>query len=442
MSIVYKAGETIPEMDGNVKSGVAIVVESPDEMEGLQVLCTFAGKPNEDRMQAIFSALMDSDLNLSSWVEWKNKRGVFLGTANEDKNYDTADDADILSELLRLVRTIWQNQPIASDKLVLALVVADPSFDSYPTIELEINNPALVYYKGTVKTMIFTGVLSTPAWCLLFLTGKGGARTEHAEDLVARLRDTALKAGKTPLLKLQEIDQWSDKELPGKKTMVVFVHGLMSTDIGTFEGLVKKLQVKKEEGGLVMAGFPHNTLVGIDVNGAKLAEFFRKITEETSIEARLASAPSELIAMCLTGMGMKYASGITAIADVLSFHSIHNAFPGVNDLCRPTLGTDDEFLTRLEGKERQGKRQFKILAVGSRHQEQGLSKWMYNSLHGNEEHDGIVELTSSLPLVWPKQLKISTNCDHFHYFEENEPSLTPASNFLGNLLYGDNLSLD
>jgi pimeloyl-ACP methyl ester carboxylesterase len=435
------------------------------------------GAPHADRMPAIFSLLTSEDFSLSTWVEWGTKSFTSFRGSNyyPTVNYDTFDDASILAEVLDMVSTIWTKQPEKSPPLVLLLVVADPSSSSYPVMELDINNPVLAYYKGSATTSILRGLTSIPSRCVLLCLGAGADRAEHAEQLAKMIRDNATSNLKEPLLNLWEIDSWSEKAWKDKQTLLVVVHGLLSTDIGTFDNLIDRFAGPQYR-SVVTAGFPHNTLKSIKVNGDELAKKICKVRQDTDLKkivfvahsrgglvvrtaatyirtedeeawkcilgcltfgtphmgAGLATTPHKLIATCLSAMALSGTQKVTSIARVLSFAGISDRISGVEDLRPPTEGKEDEFLTWLGNNER-GKPMLPTLAIGGVHQIRDFPGWFLNRPHGDGDHDGVVKIDSSIPTDWQKDRKFRTGCNHFSYFEGGQEGLVEAENFFKKL---------
>lgn len=131
----------------------------------------------------------------------------------------------------------------------LLLLVADPLEGTHgqASVHLDRNTPFLTSTHGSLLSgLAFYSVLKTRSW----LTGLTAsivsvgwrAPTPAAQHLVERTRARAIDAG--TLFEIPRLDKLSDADrarLCQASVVVVCVHGLFSTDMGTFDGVLQTL---------------------------------------------------------------------------------------------------------------------------------------------------------------------------------------------------------
>jgi pimeloyl-ACP methyl ester carboxylesterase len=275
--------------------------------------------------------------------------------------------------------------------------------------------------------------------------------------------------------------------------VIVFLHGLLSTDLCTFEVLINFLrnQGLREE-DFAFVGWPHDTLTRIEFNatelasdiehalgkgatdlpklafvchsrGGLLARYAAAILYEREVArwskqlggcvtfgtphlgSGLADAPDQLIACFIAAGAWRESGRIAGLSDVLWIAKNNDVLEGVEDL-RTLRGklpkhNRDPFQKTLGEKERmpspKTERILDILAVGGRIE--AGAKWYYD-LAGRAlagvEHDVAVPLDSSLPRRFPrKEPPIAS--DHFSYFAESrtmEQHYLNVAQYLKNVL--------
>jgi pimeloyl-ACP methyl ester carboxylesterase len=91
------------------------------------------------------------------------------------------------------------------------------------------------------------------------------ARSKRRANIVHALRDNAKG------LRLPRLDSIKGPDLQNKTGVVIFLHGLMSTDAGTFDEFVKQLSAAPFAQPLVLVSWPHDTLASIDANAEDLS---------------------------------------------------------------------------------------------------------------------------------------------------------------------------
>jgi hypothetical protein len=150
MPNVYKAGQQIPELKGVVRGGVTVVIHHPEEIQGLQAICSLAGSPPEDPMHAIYRALVAPELDLGSWLAWQRRLRTFSSSWREVSSMSLQDDWAALNAVLSLARDIWVNQGAGADELCLAMSIPEPEANSERVLEFEGEKPGLVFHKGSI----------------------------------------------------------------------------------------------------------------------------------------------------------------------------------------------------------------------------------------------------------------------------------------------------
>jgi hypothetical protein len=453
MPDVYQPDLTVPELGGAVKGGITIVIHRREEVEGLLAVCELAGRPPEDPMHAVFRALNESALDLAGWIRWKRRLHLPSPQSFEDTELE---DVDELHDVLSLANDIWQNQRQDADKLCLALIIADPASSSYPVLEIEGSNPLLVLHKGSIIVNLIKGRWRAAVFAVCLALGGGATPSARALHLIEQWRREALQEpGVEPL---KELTALSAADLVDKKAVIVFVHGLLSIDVGHFDALIKRL---KSDTKLLLTGFPHNTLGPISRNARDLAralsgaigqrpllvalvchsrgglvarqaaEFLYQEDAKKSepvwnhrlrlcltfgtphLGADLAEAPSEFVGAFVAHASARATRSIASLVDVLSYRCAHDGFPGIEEL-KP----EGDFLGKLEELEKGVSPNVKIVAIGGRARITGAQTAIARRVFGDSDHDLVVRLHSSLPGFLDLEQRIETDCNHFEYFDE------------------------
>ena len=69
---------------------------------------------------------------------------------------------------------------------------------------------------------------------------------------------------------VNDLRQYDNSSFQGIKNVIILLHGLLSTDIGTFDGFIRKLEADPLSKTTMLAGWPHDTLLAIVTNGEAL----------------------------------------------------------------------------------------------------------------------------------------------------------------------------
>ena len=123
--------------------------------------------------------------------------------------------------------------------------------------------PALVLDYGSIRARVLTaGGKLRDFGVALFPV----ARSKRRANVVEALRDQAKG------LRLPRLETIQSSDLDGKIGVVVFLHGLMSTDVGTFDQFVNALGASPIFGqSRLLVSWPHDTLASIDTNADDLS---------------------------------------------------------------------------------------------------------------------------------------------------------------------------
>ena len=271
MPTIYPDASRVPELDGEVRGGVTVVMHQPDEIDGLLAICELAPRPPETPLLSVCKALMAPNLSIDEWQDYWRSTQSSLTVAAYDKDSQPSVDSKPnivkLKETLRLARDLWQGQPDSEKRDVSCVaVIADHDPTALRKLEILGDNAVFALYQGSV----IADIVRLPFYPMIFFVGlvAGGGATPAARvnGLVKRLRNSATHTQvDSPL---QDIKTLRSSDL-SDKPLVVLIHGLLSTDVGTFG----QLETLLTEQNVQVAGFPHDSVMtSIDDNGRELAQ--------------------------------------------------------------------------------------------------------------------------------------------------------------------------
>ena len=491
MPDIYKSGELIPEFRGSVKGGLTVVVHNYAEINRLRALCMLAGQPPENPLHAVYRALQSTSLNLEAWEMWQERRAVALPqwTRPAGSTDIIKESADVTVEIdlgLFAASEIGRNQGEEVHQLSVALSIPDPETNAPALLEYEGENPGLLFQKGSIRAVLIRETLKVAGFGIALWSGRGLAASRRADLIVEDMRSKALKiqasnfeqfktelSGNVPdLAKLERIDKMDSDKLKGKQAVILFLHGLLSTDVGVFDGLIQGFIQsfnEEEEISTALISWPHDSLASIDANAITLQRWIQKVvgldgpnvvfichsrggllarsvavklcqgeqkwkekwkekirgcvTFGTPHEgAELAEGLDSFLGTLLLVQALRGGNGFASLGDAL-YCLKNRALDGIEDLV-PVGAKRDTFLKKLiedesklaaEGEERA----LKILAVGGKTPEiPWLSFWIDKAFGGTDQHDGVVRLESSRPALFRETE--ATDCNHFEYFGTNQ----------------------
>lgn len=461
MPQVYRSIESataLPELRGTIRGGLAVILQTPSEIDGLRGLILDRGISNLER------ALLDPQLDLEeSAASWHRYREVVGPPADYQVPNDLTEPSLLLFPALHAAEKLWLAQGNEIGLLRLVLLLARPSGQERG-LSVEAKNPAFAIRPGSLLGGFVRGSFRTTSWIVCLVLGGGTTPSARRADMVSRLRQTAVTDGRP----LRDIHDWAPSS-PPVRPLVVLIHGLFATDVGTFGALQPMLEQHFE-----VVGFPHDTLTkSIGSNGFDLARLLGRIAHDkvhlvahsrgglvarsaaTQIQkhrsdlkirscvtfgtphlgTELAENPGSLIASVALLKASITDKSIASLVDMLCCVSEVGDFPGIRDLC--PASTSDTWLAKLQADEGlYPDERFDLFAVGgAKHPDdvmQLIAEFGMNRLIGNGPSDLVVRRDSSLPLLGrPDSQTHSVSCDHFGYFRsDQESTLKQAVDFL------------
>jgi hypothetical protein len=467
MPDVYTEGQQIPELGGVVRGGVTVVLHHPDEMEGLQALCLLAGRPPEEPLHAISQALTAPGLDLRLWTTWKRRLLPYWGRENGDSlpaSGTAIDDWEALPFVLSLIHDIWAEQGEEVNQLCVTMSIPDPTENTDRVLELESEMSALVFHRGSIQATLKKAkeTLKVTGYAVAIAVRYLLRPKLWAPDFVETLRRKAEQSQNVE--QLGRLDQVSDvDQLRTKRGVIIFLHGLLSTDVGLFDSLIRRLKTGPDiRDHVAIIGWPHNTLAKIDENGLDLYDLITDVIglggpkvafvchSRGGLVARsvatklytnsmkwkdqlrgcvtfgtphqgagLAAYPHRFLGTFVVGgHTFQQNKSLSSLVGTLLYSERYGT-QGIEDLRPPKEGGD--FLTELSSQERkqeEGKlRALNIFAVGGAvSPRSNLFHIMSNYALATSQHDLIVETISSTPPVIHPFYR--PDCDHFSYFTE------------------------
>jgi hypothetical protein len=248
---------------------------------------------------------------------------------------------------------------------------------------------------------------------------------------------------------------------------VILVHGLFSTDVGTFNELEKMLA----ERNVVLAGFPHDSIMtSVDDNGRELAQVLSGLElkrrsarfachSRGGLVARSAAVwlarerQESILGGCATfgtphsgspiaeTPGALMAAGVmltltqrtrssASLVDALSCYAHANDFPGIAD-CQPPRH-DQTYISKLQREEGlYPDAHMPMYLVGGNRQPRGLKEWIACRALDGLDHDFVVPTASALPRLRRGGNSKTVTCNHYNYFDSTERgTLTDVVKFL------------
>jgi pimeloyl-ACP methyl ester carboxylesterase len=464
MPSIHHSGERIPEFGAAIQGGIAMTMRRPAEMDYVQSLCEMSADSNSP-MHAMYG-MLDSDVeqSRSPWL----RRG-FRKISQEERSYlshhwrEIADekilfhDAVALGATLSFAREIWTHE---SEDLNAVLAIARPDSDG-GELKIGRGKPALVLHRGSILASLASrSAISAVKFAVLLFPSSAVFPTQRAERIMEDFRAKALRGDGVE--QLERIDAVQKGDLDDVGSVIIFVHGLLSIDVGLFDPLIRRLRTALGE-DVVFLGFPHNTLTSIDTNGELLmreiervagmqgprialighsrgglvarsaaARLFKRnaswqqkiagcVTFGTPHEGcPLAEAPNDFLGTLIAIQAAQGGNGFFSLANALGYAHLEKSLDGIRDL-RPA-DAKDSYLIKLRDLERasapaKSERALEILAVGGKVKEySGLLKSLARRMLAGHDSDLVVETRSSLSRFLPHREE--TDCDHFNYFND------------------------
>lgn len=350
MPHLYQSGEYIPGLNGVIRGGTTILIDNPEEIRGLQAMCSIMRSTTTDSsvsknpLEGVYQFLNAPFLDLESWFQlpfmvnsnFPTWFPDWQSTSKDTQNsqIDAQNDLEMLKAILSLAFDIWMQQGEGGSNtgLCLAMSIGDFTSTSNPILEYEGENTGLLLLKGSIiatfmefKSSVENFVGRAVGFGVGIFQGKGFTATILAHNLVEDMRKkaeiTAYKKDLPRLDKIRKIGEyahyddnfsWSynyrvitKEELANKKGVIVLLHGLLSTDCGTFDTFIEewekpqpdeltkinnssltrsrtaeKVLMETLNEDFLVVGWPHDTLSGIDNNGFELHRLLEDLVGE------------------------------------------------------------------------------------------------------------------------------------------------------------------
>ena len=154
----------------------------------------------------------------------------------------------------------WSNQGGDVGKLACAVMLPRPG----RRLRFKSRRPSLTLDYGSIRARaLAAGAKVREFGVSLFPI----ARSRNQVKLVDALRSSATGE------RLPRVESLRAADLEGKEGVVIFLHGLMSTDVGTFDAFIHRLQANNK---LLLTSWPHDTLDRIELNAKMLAEHIQR----------------------------------------------------------------------------------------------------------------------------------------------------------------------
>src|SRR5258708_4776981 len=310
MPRLYQSGEFIPGLDGAIVGGTTILIDHPREIRALQVLCSVAQSSPEEAsttkspLEGVYQFLNAPFLHLESWFQVFSAQNAPLTTNTPFPHWQNSsthpqDEKDALLAGLSLAYEVWTQQGEFGTNagFCLTMSIGDATATSQPMLVYEGAHTGLLLTQGSITATFLQFqrerqkfVSQVAGFGIALFRRKGFAATTISSNLVEDMRAEARKQS-LDLLRLDNLSDFAEK-----KAVIVFLHGLLSTDCGTFDTLInawKRVQegdrhaiasskntlynvkeaeelLRKTLEDVLLVGWPHDTLQSIDDNGFDL----------------------------------------------------------------------------------------------------------------------------------------------------------------------------
>ena len=459
MPTIYRRTKHIPEMNGQVLNGLCVVAHSPQDVLALEGLVESTARLPGDPLANMYRVLNNAGQSPETWPWAEDLPPESLAAATAQFSEGLDPKARSLRISLAVARSLWRQQRDDIENLSLALVVPRPGRRA----TIASKRPALVLDHGSVRARVLAaGGRLRDFGVALFPV----SRSKRRANVVEALRDNA--AG----LKLPRLEMIHPEHLDGRAGVVVFLHGLMSTDAGTFDEFVHAMKATDFGQSLLLVSWPHDTLDSIAANAEDLSVLIENklgpssvpiafvchsrgglVARRTAVElmeidqdrwqprlrglvtfgtphdgAELAERGDELIGKLLLLHTVGTRGGLIPLVDALWSVKDHKKLAGISDLRTRSSGGDFlRELRRAEGRiaKKAGAVPLRLYAVGGNVKRDGLGGMLSRRYFGGAAHDLIVTLESAAPAS--AQQRVETTCDHFGYFTTKEVAGDAAS---------------
>ena len=468
MPTIYKDGSDVAELKGSVRNGLVVTVHNPSELTRFQDLVRAAAALPGDPLTNTYRVVANAGPALSDWLA-----PITEDSGNYPRNplphpMETGIDDDKARALigaLGLAQMSWSSQGEDVAKLACAVMLPRPG----RRLRFKSRRPSLTLDYGSIRARALAAGAKVRGFGVsLFPIARSRKQVKLVE---------ALRAGANGV-RLPRVESLKEADLEGKAGVVIFLHGLMSSDVGTFDAFIHRLQANES---LLLAAWPHDTLDPIELNAKMLAEHIQRrlgksglplmfichsrgglVARRTAVQllrasdlwklrlrgcvtfgtphegAELAEKGDQLIGkLLLLRTAGKQAGAFPLIRALQTVRQFKN-LPGVTDL-RPRKN-GGRFLERLMDAETEltgepGAIPMPVFAVGGRAQGNGVTGWLVDRTFDGAPNDTVVALESTAPEHMESRAEVThlqqrtpvhDKRDHFSYFDE--PAKDPSEN--------------
>jgi hypothetical protein len=332
MPELARDGERLPRLEAQVEKAIVLVAGETEEILAFQgLMLTLLRRPAMDLQEVRaelerFTAVEAHYIQIGreSSEKWQNEVSQLVDTAFASLSPMTS--LAPISNLILAMATgilLWE-QDRSLDEPKPLLVLSVPMTENVESVsgQLIFERPraGLLFEPGSLSVrQVISNVIGSPLWFVgIFRNSAGRVRSAEAvaRALVTNLRDKREKEIPAPVPLLTLASTPPGAWLKNKSGIVLlFLHGLMSTDLGTFDGLINRLKAPKPadikvelppevnaevmratfDRAVTRVGWPHDTLTSIDQNAHQLSRV---------IETQLASSDCKLVFICHSRGGL------------------------------------------------------------------------------------------------------------------------------------------
>lgn len=502
---VYASGAYIPALKGHARGAVSVVCHVPEDLELFYAIAELAPRPPSSPLASLAHAISQTSIDWREWwLHWRSLGGRIhqlsesgapgsndTGTpVEESKEFVDVEDAEIetLKQVISALYYMWTAHPDDARDLSCCISLALESGTSAPSIEWVGGQPALAFGQGSVWIALGRAGWKARGFLAGLVLGDGIDAASRRAGLVRKARNAAISkvrsAGRPDAADLLNLRDLQQNQIPAGHELCLLLHGLCSTDVGTFdqlEGLIRRRAGNPGNANLTVVGFPHDSLTaGIETNAEELAQLLvrlnarnvrfvchsrgglvaRRTAALLRQEARrpnwvgppwihscltfgtphlgtsAASSPETLTAGVLALAHLSRSPSVSAVADILCSVQAGSTWRSVSELtpveekdsCLPLLRRHEEDFLFLD--DALPLRVFGSAGPRVRRRRDWKTRLMQRIL-GTADHDLLVPITSSVPVLRGENAGARLEeRNHFEYFSrlDSEPPDPPFWN--------------
>lgn len=470
MPNVYTTGAYIPELKGHAHGAVTVVCHIPEDLQLVYAIADLAPRPPSSPLGSLAQTLSAPSIEWGEWwLHWRSGGGRIqplpepskagtnaVATPGEEPEFPLIEDSTIetFKQVISTLYYMWTAHPDDAPALTCCISVALASEHQAPSIEWTGSQPALAFGQGSLWASIGLAAWRARGFLAGLILGDGIDAASRRAGLVKKAREVAIsklqQAGRQRAADLPDLRNL--KQIPAGQDLCVLIHGLCSTDVGTFdqlEELIVGRSGKPKNANLAVVGFPHHSLTAsIDTNAEELAQilvrlnarnvrlvchsrgglvarrtaaFLRQETKRPNwapppwihscvtmgtphLGTSVASSPAELTACAMSLAHLSRSPSIAAVADILCSVKAGSTWRSVSELgpiedgdsCLRHLKRHEEDVLFLDDA-------LPLRAFGST----GLGNWrrrdwrmrFIERILGTADHDLLVPIASSVPVL-------------------------------------------